>query len=98
MNILLNVIFFFFIIIFFSCAERKTSSRPPVPKLSDHLPIINNLKKQVEVIENGNKFSVYPSEFDWCPKIIDGIECWQIEGRECFTVDYHGYSTVMAYL
>lgn len=88
----------FFILLFCACSERKISSRPPTPNATDLLPIINSIKKQVEVIENGNRFSVYPSEFEWCPKIINGIDCWQIEGRECYTVDFHGYSTVKAYL
>ena len=88
----------FLILLFCACSERKISSHPPIPQVTDYLPIINSIKKQVEVVENGKKFSVYPSEFEWCPTIIDGIECWKIEGRECYTVDFHGYSTVKAYL
>lgn len=54
----------FLILLFCACSERKISSHPPIPQVTDYLPIINSIKKQVEVVENGKKFSVYLSEFE----------------------------------
>jgi hypothetical protein len=83
------------LIILASC-NKSNVLLPPSPTVAD---ISTNLIKQhIMVEENGQRFKVYPSEFEWCPASYKGNRSWKIEDRECYTFDYHGYKSVHGYL